>query len=64
MLGPDRGPGSIQSTAEVELDADYQLKYEYVVNAITSVSGYVEGNKIVKLVEKIKFAPPREATGE
>lgn len=57
LIGDERGPGSVQETAEVELDCDYQLRYEYVVRAITSVSGYVDpdGN-IVKLVEKIRFS--------
>ena len=59
-IGTDRGPGSLQETTEVELDCDYKLNYENVVSAITAVSGYVDGNdNIVKLVEKIKFAPPR-----
>ena len=61
-LGDDRGPGSIAATAEVELDCDYQLDYENVIAAITAVSGYVsphEGKTVVKLIEKIKFAPPR-----
>ena len=41
--------------------ADYNLRYEYTVEAITAVSGYVDETtgQIVKLVEKIKFAPPR-----
>ena len=62
MVGTDPGPGALEST-EVELDCDYNLRYEYVMEAITAVSGYVEyidGNKRVhKVVEKIKFAPPR-----
>jgi biopolymer transport protein ExbD len=54
------GPGSVQETAEVELDCDFALKYEYVIQAITAVSGYkdTDGN-VVKLVEKVKFSPPR-----
>jgi biopolymer transport protein ExbD len=59
IVGDARGPGSIQETAEVELDCDYNLKYEYVVEAITAVSGYVENDKVVKLVEKIKFSSPK-----
>ncbi|MCH5376335.1 MAG: biopolymer transporter ExbD [Planctomycetes bacterium] len=60
VIGDDRGPGSVQETAEVELDCDYNLRYEYVINAVTAVSGYLDENgNIVKLVEKIKFAPPR-----
>jgi biopolymer transport protein ExbD len=47
--------------AEVELDCDYNLRYEYVIEAITAVSGYRDGatGDIVKLVDKLKFAPPR-----
>ena len=60
IIGDDRGPGSLQETAEVELDCDYNLKYDNVVQAITSVSGYKQGDQIVKLVEKIKFSPPRK----
>jgi len=60
VLTGHSGPGSIQESAEVELDCDYNLKYEYVISAITAVSGYknTDGN-IVKLVEKVKFAPPK-----
>ncbi len=65
FVGDNRGPGSIQETAEVELDCDYGLRYEHVIQAITSVSGYIdETGNVVKLVEKIKFAPPRQASGE
>jgi biopolymer transport protein ExbD len=49
--------------AEVELDCDYNLKYENVIQAITSVSGYVGDEGVVRLVEKIKFAPPRPPAG-
>ena len=60
IIGDQRGPGSIQESAEVELDCDYQLNYEHVIDAITAVSGYVDANgNVVKLVEKIKFTPPR-----
>ncbi len=60
IIGNERGPGSVQDTAEVELDCDYSLRYEHVINAVTAVSGFVDDNgNIVKLVEKIKFAPPR-----
>jgi biopolymer transport protein ExbD len=48
----DEGP-------ELEIDTDYNLRYEYVIESITAVSGYKDGNEIVKLIEKIKFAKPR-----
>ena len=44
---------------EIEIDTDYNLRYEYVIESITAVSGYKDGNEIVKLIEKIKFAKPR-----
>ncbi len=60
ILGTETGPGSIQELAEVELDSDYNLNYEAVVDTITAVSGYkAEDGKVVKLVERIKFAPLR-----
>ena len=60
LVGSERGPGSIQESAEVELKCDYGLHYRYVVDALTAVTGYVgdDGN-VIKLIEKIKFAPPQ-----
>lgn len=66
IVGGETGPGSLAETAEVELDCDYQLRYAHVIDAITAVSGYVaddaEGGRVVRLIEKIKFAPPRKAS--
>jgi biopolymer transport protein ExbD len=54
------GDGSLQASAEAELDCDYNLKYENVIKAITAVSGRRAPNgDIIKLIEKIKFSPPR-----
>ena len=44
---------------EIEIDTDYNLRYEYVIRSITAVSGYKQGNEVVKLIEKVKFAKPR-----
>ncbi len=45
---------------EVELNCDPELRYRYVIDAITAVTGYVnEDNQIVKLIEKVKFTPPK-----
>lgn len=44
---------------EIEIDTDYNLRYEHVIDAITAVSGYKDGDQVVKLIEKIKFAKPR-----
>ena len=59
LVGDDTGPGSLAANTEIELDLDYKLRVEYLVNAITAVSGEVRNGEIVKLIEKIKFAPPR-----
>jgi biopolymer transport protein ExbD len=45
---------------EVEIDLDYNLRYEHVVAAITAVTGQRKGDKIQRLVERIKFATPRK----
>lgn len=60
IVGDDRGPGSVRETAEVELDCDYNLHYLHVVEAVTAVSGTVVNDEVVKLIEKIKFAPPQQ----
>ena len=64
MVGDERGPGSMQETAEVEINSDYGLHYRYVVDALTAVSGYVgdDGN-IVRLIDKIKFTQPKTPGG-
>ena len=54
------GPGENLPETEIELDCDYHLRYEHVVNAVTAVSGHAtESGEIVKLIERIKFAPPK-----
>lgn len=59
LIGGGSGPGEDDEGPEVEIDTDYHLRYEYVIDAITHVSGYKQDGRIEKLVEKIKFAPPR-----
>jgi len=62
IVGDDTGPGSIAESTEVELDCDYNLDFQYVIAAITAVSGYVadDGMSVIKVIEKIKFAPPKK----
>jgi biopolymer transport protein ExbD len=57
------GPGTA-SDLEVEIDADYDLNYEYVMRAITAVTGYIENGEPHALVERIKFTPPEERAAE
>lgn len=52
------GGEALASEQEVEIDADYDLDYLYVMRAITAVTGYVEGGQQHKLIEHIKFTPP------
>lgn len=55
------GPGSLADPPEVELDCDYNLKYEYVIRAISEVSGHRdEKGQVLKLFEKVKFAAPKK----
>jgi biopolymer transport protein ExbD len=59
IAGLDRGPAGSSGNTEVELDCDYNLKYSYVVDVLTAISGYLSEDKhtIVRLIDKIKFAP-------
>jgi len=57
------GEGNLASEAEVEIHCDPQLHYEHAMAAITAVSGRInpaDGN-IIKLIDKIKFSPVRQA---
>jgi biopolymer transport protein ExbD len=61
IVGSDAGPNAAAANTEAELDCDYNLKYEYVIRAITAISGYVTPDgHIVKLIQKIKFSPPKK----
>ena len=60
LVGDTRGPGSLAESAEVELDCDDWLHYRHVIEAISAVSGYVQDKKVIKLIERIKFAPPKK----
>ena len=64
LIGDESGPGSIRDTAEIEMDCDYQLAYAHVIDAVTAVSGYVQDDTMIELIEKIKFAPPKTSGAE
>jgi biopolymer transport protein ExbD len=55
------GEGNLAHEAEVELHCDPQLNYEHAIAAITAVSGRKnpEDGQIIRLIDKIKFSPPR-----
>ena len=47
--------------AEVEFDCDFDLRYEYVIRAVTAVTGgYKADGTPYKLIQKVKFAPPKK----
>ena len=60
VVGPERGPGSIAETAEVEFTFDRRLRYAHMIRAVESVSGYRDDyGSVVSLIEKIKFRKPK-----
>ena len=60
LIGRPGNPATAQ--IEVELDADYECQYKYVVKAISRCSGRFDPQTqtIARYVEKIKFAPPHK----
>jgi biopolymer transport protein ExbD len=58
LVGDTAGPTDDEGP-EVEIDLDYDLHYVHVIQAITSVTGYRTGDDVVRLIERIKFAPVR-----
>ena len=58
MVNDAGGPGTA-SDLEIELDCDYDLNYEYAMRAITAITGYIENGEPHKLIERIKFTPPK-----
>jgi biopolymer transport protein ExbD len=45
---------------EVELDCDEGLHYRFVIAAMDHVTGYIENGDQHRLIEKIKFTPPKK----
>jgi biopolymer transport protein ExbD len=56
-------PGELlAANVEVEIDADYELRYEEVLRAVTACTGRVdpETNQLIRYIDKVKFAPPHQ----
>ena len=53
------GPGKAE--AEVELNPDANLRWEFVIEAVTAVTGELKGGQVYKICDKVKFAPRRGA---
>jgi biopolymer transport protein ExbD len=53
------GPGKANDL-EVEIDADYNLNYQYVIDAMTHITGYIDQNGEPRdLIKRVKFTPPK-----
>ena len=42
VVGSAGGPGSVAASTEIELECDYNLHFQYVIDAITAASGYLD----------------------
>ncbi len=60
LIGDEPGP-DVRRQTELELACDEHLNYEYVIDAITAVSGYIspDRGRVVRLIDKIQFSPPK-----
>jgi biopolymer transport protein ExbD len=59
-------PGNpLTKDVEVEIDADFETQYRYVVRAISKCTGRFDPQtqQVARYVEKIKFAPPHKPKG-
>lgn len=59
LVNDEGGPGTA-SEQEIELDCDYDLDYQHVIQAITAISGYIKDGQRFKLIERIRFSPPKK----
>lgn len=57
------GPTNLDKQ-EVEINPDYMLKYEYIISAISACSGKMEQGKMIRYIQKIKFAPINPKPGQ
>ena len=50
---------------EVEIDADFNLNYEHTVRAFSACTGRIDEatGQLIRYIEKIKLAPPKERQG-
>ena len=64
--GPETGQESVDAfNQEVEINADPQVKFRCVIKTINAVSGFREGDgkgQVVKMIEKIRFSPPKKTS--
>ncbi|REJ68376.1 MAG: biopolymer transporter ExbD [Planctomycetota bacterium] len=67
ILGKVGEGSSSEGDYEVEIQCDFELKYRFVIDAITAVRGRlkkIDGeDEVISLVEKIRFAQPVKKGG-
>ena len=59
-------PGNpLTKDIEVEIDADYELHYNYTIQTVSACMGRYDpsSERIIRYIEKVKFAPPRPPKG-
>ncbi len=54
------GAGEVASEQQVEIDADYNLRYEYGIQCIGACTGRIQDGKLVRYIEKIKFTQAKK----
>jgi biopolymer transport protein ExbD len=57
----EAGGSDKASDLEVEIDADYNLNYDYVMRAMTAIVGFVENDQPHDLIKRVKFTPPKRS---
>lgn len=58
-LTPDPVSAPRTDLPQVRLDCDPALRYEYTMEAVTAVSGYRHGGRVIPLIAGIQLGPPR-----
>jgi biopolymer transport protein ExbD len=66
MESPEISAEKFQAEAEVELHCDYNLRYDFVIQAIDAVRGKRDRatNQTIEIVQNIKFSPPEDRTDQ
>jgi len=54
--------GASRDDVELEIDCDYELDYINIIDAITAVSGRIEGGQLIEMIKKISFVPLKQTS--
>lgn len=55
-----RSGNPLAKDIEVEIDADYEVQYKYVIQAVSRCTGRIDPQtkQMIRYIEKVKFTPP------